>query len=152
MWKHNFLKYFKRKVLVGKIATTLVNLRVEDVNDNRPILNPIIYPLRVNIHNFEKNLPLIRILATDRDLAPNFGIINYSILEPTSRYIENFRIDPKNGSLFMSNDLRQIKNLPTLLELHVKAEDRAGLESVNPVIFKGKLRIFKFTYFRRSLK
>lgn len=109
----------------------MLNLKVEDVNDNQPLFQPSLYRTKVNIHTFNKELPLLRLLAIDRDFNPNFNTIQYSIVNETSKYLENFRIDSKSGTLFFIGEF--FPNLPELLELHIISTDLAGLQCLEPV-------------------
>lgn len=119
----------------------MLNLKIEDVNDNRPKFQPSLYLLNLNVYQFNKELPLIQLLAIDEDLSPYFGTVRYSLVNKTSV----FQIDSKNGTLFFNVDLSQINDLPNFLELHVIAIDQAGLSSLEPVkIFQKNYAQIKF--------
>uniref|UniRef100_A0AAY4EM86 Protocadherin-16 n=1 Tax=Denticeps clupeoides TaxID=299321 RepID=A0AAY4EM86_9TELE len=74
-----------------------LTILVEDVNDNVPVFTQDLYQVTLPEHS-PPGSPVITVTATDRDSGDN-GRITYRLMSSTR---DGFYIDPKNGTLFIS--------------------------------------------------
>lgn len=80
--------------LPGGLSTaTVVKVHVLDVNDHRPVFNPVEY--NVSLYEFYDQTvqPIVVVVAEDRDEGIN-GQVSYRIVEGNHQL---FRIDPDSG-------------------------------------------------------
>uniref|UniRef100_A0A183V6T8 Cadherin n=1 Tax=Toxocara canis TaxID=6265 RepID=A0A183V6T8_TOXCA len=98
------------------LAPIVVN--VEDINDNRPVFDKILYEAEIG-ENIDGGTSLLRVNASDKDASLN-GDVRYSIVEEEMNKL--FRIDENSGEIFTLVTLDADVNSKYRFE--VKAVDR----------------------------
>ncbi|KHN82039.1 Cadherin-related tumor suppressor [Toxocara canis] len=98
------------------LAPIVVN--VEDINDNRPVFDKILYEAEIG-ENIDGGTSLLRVNASDKDASLN-GDVRYSIVEEEMNRL--FRIDENSGEIFTLVTLDADVNSKYRFE--VKAVDR----------------------------
>lgn len=85
------------KLLPRQCSYLKVTLKIEDVNDNPPIMNPEL-PDLINIYeNATKDKPIFHVHATDKDQGTN-GEVIYEIVD---NGIKEFAINPNTGEIYV---------------------------------------------------
>uniref|UniRef100_A0A8C9NCX9 Cadherin domain-containing protein n=1 Tax=Serinus canaria TaxID=9135 RepID=A0A8C9NCX9_SERCA len=93
-----------------------LTILVLDINDNPPVFTQDFY--QVNLPELiSMNATVLTLSAIDRDTEHN-GMISYKILSSC----EGFSIDHKNGSLFFTEPVMQLKNI-SIIHLLIEATD-----------------------------
>uniref|UniRef100_F1KPK7 Protocadherin Fat 4 n=1 Tax=Ascaris suum TaxID=6253 RepID=F1KPK7_ASCSU len=100
------------------VAFTSIVVNVEDVNDNRPIFDQILYEAEIS-ENADSETLLLNVYAVDKDASVN-GDVRYSILEEDMRAL--FRINENSGEIFTIVPLDA--DIISKRRFTVKAEDR----------------------------
>uniref|UniRef100_F1KPG5 Protocadherin-16 n=1 Tax=Ascaris suum TaxID=6253 RepID=F1KPG5_ASCSU len=100
------------------VAFTSIVVNVEDVNDNRPIFDQILYEAEIS-ENADSETLLLNVYAVDKDASVN-GDVRYSILEEDMRAL--FRISENSGEIFTIVPLDA--DIISKRRFTVKAEDR----------------------------
>uniref|UniRef100_A0A1I7UPC8 Cadherin domain-containing protein n=1 Tax=Caenorhabditis tropicalis TaxID=1561998 RepID=A0A1I7UPC8_9PELO len=105
----------------SETSTSLISIRLKDVNDNWPVFYPNEYHLTIR-EGPKPSEPLLVVSASDLD-SGQFGEISYQILSESSL----FSINSMTGEVFAKKDL-------TLGRFHlvVTAKDGGGQSSENP--------------------
>ncbi|XP_039240587.1 protocadherin-23 isoform X2 [Pipra filicauda] len=102
---------YKLKIIVSdSVHQTEAELTilVLDINDNPPVFTQDSY--QVNLPELiSMDATVLTVSATDRDSGHN-GMISYKILSSS----EGFSIDHKNGSVFATGPVTQLKNISTI--------------------------------------
>ncbi|XP_076872540.1 protocadherin-23 [Brachyhypopomus gauderio] len=106
-------------------STATVSIRVEDVNDNKPVFKQQLYNVTIQEH-LAIGTCFLQVSAEDDD-GSEFGIVRYSFSdgEDTNSF---FHIDPVTGQICISQDIDRDVGLASF-DLLVKAEDYGGLKS-----------------------
>ncbi|XP_011309154.1 protein dachsous [Fopius arisanus] len=107
----------------GLSTTTIVRVTVNDVNDNRPIFNPLQYNTTIRADSSAVGT-ILKVTAMDLD-GGLFGQIAYRIISGNEGGL--FRIDRTSGELQVARP--SLLSRSTLHQLNVTATDAAGLKS-----------------------
>ncbi|XP_063989981.1 protein dachsous [Diachasmimorpha longicaudata] len=107
----------------GLSTTTIVRVTVNDVNDNRPIFNPLEYNTTIRADSTSTGT-ILKVTAKDLD-AGLFGQIAYRIISGNEGGV--FRIDRTTGELQVARP--SLLTRSTIHQLNVTATDAAGLKS-----------------------
>lgn len=110
--------------LGGLSTTAIVLVQVLDVNDNSPVFSPLEYNVTLRSDN-AVNGPILRLLATDKDLG-QFGKIIYRISGGNEANV--FGVDKNSGELYVAK--HSLLSRTQVHHLIVTATDEAGLKSV----------------------
>lgn len=84
-----------------RIARALVDIAITDVNDNAPVVSPLMYHVNVSEAALI-GLHVTTVLASDRDSGVN-GQLVFSIVGGNSA--SKFRINPDTGAIYLNNSL-----------------------------------------------
>ncbi|XP_013390955.1 cadherin-related tumor suppressor-like [Lingula anatina] len=106
-------------VFANLSSSAVVYMNVKDTNDNAPVFDPSTYSVEV-FENVTVGTSIVTVSASDTDTGTN-GEIVYSIVSGDP--IGQFRIDPKNGTIYSSLPLDR-ETMP-FYTLTVEASDMA---------------------------
>ena len=81
----------------GATARVKVNVAIQDVNDNSPIFNRLVYSELIT-DDYSSNTPILTVSATDADNGTN-GTVAYSY----GSHYPLFTINPETGDIFLSS-------------------------------------------------
>ncbi|XP_010897511.2 protocadherin-23 [Esox lucius] len=109
-------------------STATVIVKVEDVNDNKPVFKQQLYNVSIPEHTQIGNC-FLQVVATDAD-SSDFGTVRYYISDGFDMQDTHplFQINPNSGELCVSQDIDRDSGLATY-DLLVKAEDQGGLSA-----------------------
>ncbi|GAB1604107.1 hypothetical protein Ahia01_000692000 [Argonauta hians] len=110
-----------------------VKIMVEDENDNIPKFSQSIYNISIE-HNHKKNVPVIKVTASDLDIGRN-GKISYYISPKTVYALKTyFNINENDGKIYLLKSLDA--GIKTSLKLFIEAKDNGipPLSSIATVI------------------
>lgn len=62
----------------GLSAQAFVRIEIEDINDNRPIFNPVTYVTSISSHT-QPGTEIISVVATDKD-SGMYGVVTYELV------------------------------------------------------------------------
>ncbi|KAK0418966.1 hypothetical protein QR680_013879 [Steinernema hermaphroditum] len=110
---------------MGRTATSLVNVFIEDVNDNAPVFHPTSYNISVR-EDTPSGAPLLLVSATDGDYG-TFGQLGYYL---ESGDVSFFQVDNDTGQLFLKEPLNRSSKSQMFVQVQVK--DGGGLVSDQP--------------------
>ncbi|CEF67588.1 Protocadherin-23 [Strongyloides ratti] len=122
---------------MGRNASTLIKIILQDVNDNIPIFEPKIYNISIginnnnnigiDINNYQINTYLVKVLASDKDEGL-YGDIRYEIKNEASKY---FVIDNKEdkGNIIIVKNLKDYLKDSLVKSFVVEAIDQDNLRS-----------------------
>ncbi|CAO4368427.1 unnamed protein product [Caenorhabditis nigoni] len=105
----------------SETSTSLISIRLKDVNDNWPIFYPNEYHLTIR-EGPKPSEPLLVVSASDLD-SGKFGEVTYQILSESN----SFSINSITGEVFAKNPLTRGR-----FHLMVNAKDGGGQNSENP--------------------
>ncbi|CAD5116989.1 DgyrCDS5823 [Dimorphilus gyrociliatus] len=118
------------RVFDGKhMSNTHIEIKVEDVNDNPPVFDRLLYNITHVYENAKasKSRPLRigRVRATDPDRGRHYGQITYGI---TGQFFNEgyFSIDRKNGYLYLTKPLDREPPGREMWSFNVLAHDESG--------------------------
>ena len=131
---HELQSSYMLKVLAtdggGRVARSDLNVSVEDVNDNYPVISPTTYDVTV-YENLTAGDPLATILAKDND-SGLFSRLTFAISSGNSDGL--FFINPSSGIITLLKQLdRETKDFH---QLEVEATDGGGLKSKKSAIVR----------------
>jgi len=101
-------------------------IKIGDINDNRPIFNKIESSLKID-ENIAIGTILIQIKATDADDDQNFGKVRYRLVGS-----DHFEIDQNTGVIRVAKNIDY--ELQTKFNLTIIAEDGGGLTTSKPLM------------------
>uniref|UniRef100_A0A0N5CCX7 Cadherin n=1 Tax=Strongyloides papillosus TaxID=174720 RepID=A0A0N5CCX7_STREA len=121
---------------IGRNASTLVKVILQDVNDNVPIFEPKIYNITIdvneltnegNIKHYDINDNLVKVLASDKDEGI-YGDVKYEIEKGASSY---FLVDNKEnkGDIIIVRSLKEYLKNNLTKSFAVEAIDQDNLRS-----------------------
>ncbi|TKR66884.1 hypothetical protein L596_023114 [Steinernema carpocapsae] len=110
---------------LGRTASSLVNIFIEDVNDNAPIFHPTSYNISVR-EDTPSGAPLLLVSATDGDYG-SFGQLSYYM---ESGDVSFFTVDESTGQLFLKEPLN--RSGKSQMFVQVQAKDGGDLVSDQP--------------------
>lgn len=120
----NALCYFS---LPGGLSTTaMVQIRLTDINDNRPVFYPRLYNVSLSEPLPSTSTPIAVIAATDTD-SGRLGIVSYRIVSGNDGGL--FRIDRVTGEIFLTRGNLN-SNRARCHHLNISASDGGGLRSI----------------------
>ncbi|KAF1762611.1 hypothetical protein GCK72_010873 [Caenorhabditis remanei] len=105
----------------SETSTSLISIRLKDVNDNWPVFYPNEYHLTIR-EGPKPSEPLLVVSASDLD-SGHFGEVSYQILSEST----SFSINSMTGEVFAKKDLSRGR-----FHLVVNAKDGGGQNSENP--------------------
>ncbi|GAB1604099.1 uncharacterized protein LOC115219398 [Argonauta hians] len=110
-----------------------VKILVEDENDNAPQFSQSIYNVSIE-HNHKKNIPIIKITASDLDIEKNGKLSYYFSPETNEQIRQYFNIIENTGQIFLIRSIDT--NLKNSLRLYIEAKDEGipPLSSISTVI------------------
>uniref|UniRef100_A0A8R1E152 Cadherin domain-containing protein n=1 Tax=Caenorhabditis japonica TaxID=281687 RepID=A0A8R1E152_CAEJA len=106
----------------SETSTSLISIRLLDVNDNWPIFYPNEYHLTIREGPTPSSEPLLVVSASDLD-SGKFGDVTYQILSESA----SFNINPISGEIFAKKNLSKGR-----FHLVVSAKDGGGQTAENP--------------------
>ncbi len=113
-----------------KSGTLVIQIRVLDINDNKPVFSQPVYKVSV-----PENLPVdsvvVTVSASDVDDAAN-GEVTYEFSHMPVNAKSIFSIDPASGEITIKGPL-DFEDSPSF-EIRVKAKDGAGLAATSKVV------------------
>lgn len=117
----------------GLSTTAMINIKLLDVNDNRPTFYPNRYnvTLREGGASISATVPVVTVLATDPD-SGRFGSITYKIVAGNEAGL--FRLDRNTGEIFVSRPSLLSTRSQRFYSLNVSASDGGNLKSVKDAI------------------
>lgn len=125
--------------IIGTLKTvtssTLIDVIVEDVNDCQPHFMPKTYEV-ILVESDDEHIdaaPLIKLRAFDADESSEFNRVEYTFSNTTPiNLAEKFRLDPKEGFLYIKEKLtRELQSF----ELTVQAKDADQIQTEEMVNF-----------------
>ncbi|XP_058887587.1 protocadherin-23 isoform X1 [Acipenser ruthenus] len=119
----------------GLSAQAYIHIEVEDVNDNRPVFNPLRYITSISSHT-QPGTEVLNVVAADRDAGTN-GRVSYELVPGDLSFL--FTVDTSTGILYLTSTLSHLGS--TSVKLSVSAQDGGGLSSLlNAVVTVNILR------------
>ncbi len=113
-----------------KSGTLVIQIRVLDINDNKPVFSQPVYKVSV-----PENLPVdsvvVTVSASDADEGAN-GEVTYEFSHMPVNAKSIFSIDPASGEITIKGPL-DFEDSPSF-EIRVKAKDGAGLAATSKVV------------------
>ena len=109
----------------GRNSSTLVRLRIQDVNDNQPVFEVDHYSKSVSESTTPERIDILTVHAMDDDLSPRYNEITYSILQGQI-CSPHFDVDTQLGILSIVRPV-DFEIGPTECELLVVASDPRNL-------------------------
>ncbi|MBN3316213.1 PCD23 protein, partial [Atractosteus spatula] len=107
-------------------SQTYVHIEVEDVNDHRPIFNPVKYVTSISSHT-QPGTEILNVIAADRD-SGLFGQVSYELVPGDLSSL--FTVDTSAGILYLTSTLSHLGT--TSVKLSVSAQDGGGLSCLVP--------------------
>uniref|UniRef100_A0A4W3IGZ8 Protocadherin-16 n=1 Tax=Callorhinchus milii TaxID=7868 RepID=A0A4W3IGZ8_CALMI len=107
----------------GLSAQAFIHIEVQDINDNKPVFNPLTYITSISKHT-PPGTEIINVIAYDRDSGIN-GQVSYELVP--GNFSSFFFVDPSAGAVYLTSDLCHVQ-VSSLL-LMVSAQDGGGLIS-----------------------
>ncbi|XP_013927607.1 PREDICTED: protocadherin-23, partial [Thamnophis sirtalis] len=107
----------------GLSAQAFVHIVIEDINDNLPVFNPVIYVINISSHT-QPGTEITKLLATDKD-SGIYGTVTYKLIP--GYFSSLFKVDPSTGTVYLISALTNADCSSVLLT--VSAQDGGGLRS-----------------------
>ncbi|XP_070614235.1 protocadherin-23-like [Erythrolamprus reginae] len=107
----------------GLSAQAFVHIVIEDINDNLPIFNPVIYLIDISSHT-QPGTEITKLLATDKD-SGIYGAVTYKLIP--GHFSSLFKVDPSTGTVYLISALTNTDC--SSVRLTVSAQDGGGLSS-----------------------
>lgn len=106
-------------------STVNVEVKVTDVNDNKPVFTSMEYDATV-LENARPNTQVTKVVATDADSAP-FNVISYDIIDPKGRVF--FTINPSTGMIRTRTGINYETNSAFTIKVAASDSGFSGLSS-----------------------
>uniref|UniRef100_A0A8C1USL0 Cadherin domain-containing protein n=1 Tax=Cyprinus carpio TaxID=7962 RepID=A0A8C1USL0_CYPCA len=113
-----------------KSGTVVVQIRVLDINDNKPVFSQPVYKVSVP-ENLLVDSVVVTVSASDADEGAN-GDVTYEFSHMPVNAKSIFSIDPASGEVTIKGPL-DFEDNPSF-EIRVKAKDGAGLAATSKVV------------------
>lgn len=105
----------------------MVQIRVSDINDNRPVFYPHLYNVSLGDPLPSTSTPIAVIAATDAD-SGRLGMVSYRIVAGNDGGL--FRIDRVTGEIFLTRGNLNSNRAQRCQHLNISASDGGGLRSI----------------------
>uniref|UniRef100_A0A671QDV6 Cadherin domain-containing protein n=1 Tax=Sinocyclocheilus anshuiensis TaxID=1608454 RepID=A0A671QDV6_9TELE len=113
-----------------KSGTVVIQIRVLDINDNKPVFSQPVYKVSVP-ENLLVGSVVVTVSASDADEGAN-GDVTYEFSHMPVNAKPIFSIDPASGDITIKGSL-DFEDSPSF-EIRVKAKDGAGLAATSKVV------------------
>uniref|UniRef100_A0A672TDT9 Cadherin domain-containing protein n=1 Tax=Sinocyclocheilus grahami TaxID=75366 RepID=A0A672TDT9_SINGR len=113
-----------------KSGTVVIQIRVLDINDNKPVFSQPVYKVSVP-ENLLVDSVVVTVSASDADEGAN-GDVTYEFSHMPVNAKPIFSIDPASGDITIKGSL-DFEDSPSF-EIRVKAKDGAGLAATSKVV------------------
>ncbi|XP_028909140.2 protocadherin gamma-A10-like [Ornithorhynchus anatinus] len=116
----------------ARSGTTLIRVKVLDVNDNAPIFDRTLYQGKVR-EDIPRGSPVVRVKATDKDEGSN-SLVTYSLVKLSDKDSGLFVMDPQSGEIKVEGNLDF--EAMEFYELEIQAKDSGGLSTLSKVLLE----------------
>nr|XP_033796923.1 protocadherin-23 isoform X2 [Geotrypetes seraphini] len=108
----------------GLTAQAFVRIEIEDINDNHPIFDPLMYMMSISSHT-QPGTEILSVIASDQD-SGIYGDVTYELLP--GEHSSLFTIDSSTGIIYLISSLSHLES--SSISLSICAQDRGGLVSI----------------------